>query len=57
MHLETQTKQAEKALEDGCECQPNVKEKTQKTDAINALRRVKLARRSIAFQSASPNKA
>ena len=50
MHL-AQTKQAEKTLEDGCECQPNVKEKAPKTDAMVALRRVKLAR-SIAFQSA-----
>jgi hypothetical protein len=51
MHLETQTNQAEKALEDGCECQPNVNEKAPKTDATFALRRVKLAR-SVAFQGA-----
>ena len=55
MHL-AQTKQAEKTLEDGCECQPNVKENTPNANAIDTLGRVKLAR-SIAFQSAAPNKA
>ena len=48
---------AKKTLDDGYESQPNGREETPNANATNALRRVKLAVRTVALQSAATNKA